>query len=61
MDSGVVKTGSGQVRGSEAGGVHVFKGVPYAARPEGALRLLAPRPVTPWDGVAEATRFGVAP
>jgi para-nitrobenzyl esterase len=39
-------------------GVHVFRGVPYAQPPVGALRQRPPRPAEPWDGVREATSFG---
>ncbi|MCB0116141.1 MAG: carboxylesterase family protein, partial [Caldilineaceae bacterium] len=37
---------------------HSFKGIPFAAPPIGDLRWRAPQPVTPWDGVREAVRFG---
>ena len=59
--SAVVKTVPGELRGSVADGVHSFLGVPYAAPPSGAHRLLPPLPVQPWDGVRDATRFGAAP
>lgn len=32
---------------------HVWRGLPYARPPVGALRWKAPRPVEPWDGVRE--------
>lgn len=54
----VVKTMQGEVRGSLTDGVHTFKGVPYAAPPFGARRLLPPQPVEPWVGVRDALTFG---
>src|SRR5512146_831598 len=41
----VVQTRYGAVRGSVADGIHIFKGIPYAAPPFGANRLLPPQPV----------------
>ncbi|MGO8951193.1 MAG: carboxylesterase/lipase family protein [Ktedonobacterales bacterium] len=57
MDT-VVKTRSGSVRGSVAGNVLSFKGIPYAAPPFGPNRFQAPQPVAPWDGVRDALAFG---
>src|SRR5512142_943363 len=54
----VVKTQSGEVRGSVTDGVHTFKGIPYAAPPFGANRLRPPQPVAPWSGVRDALTFG---
>ena len=50
----------GRIRGipSEAPGVTVFKGIPYAAAPVGELRWKAPQPVTPWEGVRVCDSFG---
>ncbi|CAN5575650.1 carboxylesterase/lipase family protein [soil metagenome] len=40
----------------------MWRGVPYAAPPLGALRLRSPAPVVPWVGVRDAGAFGpVAP
>ena len=55
-----VKTAAGVLVGTatDDGRVRVFKGVPYAAPPVGALRWKAPQPVTPWTGVRKADAFG---
>ncbi len=39
----------------------VFRGIPFAEPPVGALRFSAPRPARRWDGVREAVSFGPAP
>jgi para-nitrobenzyl esterase len=39
-------------------GVTVYRGVPYAAPPIGALRWMAPAPVAAWTGVRRADKFG---
>ena len=54
----VVKTRSGEVRGSVADGVAAFKGILYAAPPFGANRLRPPQPAEPWSGVRDALSFG---
>ncbi|UQI48797.1 carboxylesterase family protein [Streptomyces sp. HU2014] len=46
--------------GGPGGGVAVFRGVPYAAPPVGALRFASPRPPAAWDGVRDATAFAPA-
>ena len=55
-----VRTQTGAIQGtsSEDGQVQIFKGVPYAAPPVGALRWKEPQPVPKWDGVRKATKFG---
>ena len=61
-DSVVVSTKSGKVLGYKVKElstiVSVFLGIPYARPPVGALRFRKPRPVTPWKGLRDATRFG---
>jgi para-nitrobenzyl esterase len=53
-----VDTASGRLEGTEEGGLRVFRGVPFAASPAGALRLRGPRPVEPWTGVRPAREYG---
>ena len=46
----------GVVRGQDmADGGTVFRGIPYAAAPVGALRFGPPAPVVPWSGLRDAT------
>ncbi|MEU3524035.1 carboxylesterase family protein [Streptomyces sp. NPDC038707] len=54
----VVRTPYGAVRGQYERGIAVFRGIPYAAPPFGALRFRPPRPPEPWDGVRDAGAFG---
>ncbi|WP_231402909.1 carboxylesterase/lipase family protein [Hymenobacter guriensis] len=57
-----VLVASGLLEG-EAGtaGIHVFKGVPFAAPPVGELRWRAPQPAATWTGVRPARAFGPKP
>jgi para-nitrobenzyl esterase len=57
----VVKTQSGEVRGSVADGVRTFQGIPYAAPPFGANRLRPPQPIVSWSGVRDALTYGPTP
>jgi para-nitrobenzyl esterase len=57
----VVTTSLGALRGAWDGALAVFRGIPYAEPPVGALHLQAPVPVHGWDGVREATAFGPPP
>lgn len=52
-----VRTSFGILVGETAGGVSVFKGVPYAKPPAGDLRWAPPQPAS-WTGAREATEFG---
>ena len=61
MDDPVVRIAGGAVRGRLEDGVAVFRGIPFAQPPVGALRFAAPQPVPPWDGVREAGEFGPPP
>ncbi len=58
-----VRTDAGVVEGSYVGAdssLTVFKGIPFATPPIGALRWKPPQPVAPWAGVRKATAFGPA-
>jgi len=58
--SPVVDAPAGIVRGEAIGTLHVFKGIPYALPPTGALRWKPPMPVPRWKEPRDATRFGAA-
>jgi para-nitrobenzyl esterase len=53
----IVDTRSGKIEGFERDGVHVFRGIPYAAPPVGTRRWHLPQPEEPWEGVRNATEF----
>ncbi|KUN74827.1 carboxylesterase [Streptomyces canus] len=56
-----VTTVAGAVRGHHVDGLAVFRGIPFAQSPVGALRFGAPRVVDRWDGVRDALTFGPPP
>ena len=56
-----VRTAAGVLRGSQESGLAVFRGIPYAEPPVGALRFAAPRPAQGWAGVRAAVSFGPPP
>ena len=56
-----VRTAAGVLRGGREAGLTVFRGIPYAEPPVGALRFAAPRPVRGWDGVRPAVAYGPPP
>ena len=49
---------SGALAGSDESGIDVYKGIPYAAPPVGAMRWMPPAPPAPWSGTRPATAFG---
>jgi len=53
----VVKTSNGCVRGAAQDALRVFRGIPFAAPPLGALRWKLPQPPAKWD-VRDAMAFG---
>ncbi len=56
----VVTVSAGKLRGESTGNVHVFKGIPYAIPPTGAMRWKPPLPVPKWKDTRDATQFGAA-
>lgn len=58
----VLTVSGGQIQGvlTDSSNVLVYKGIPYAAPPVGALRWKAPQPVVAWEGVKVADSFGAA-
>ncbi|MCE9521289.1 MAG: carboxylesterase family protein [Alphaproteobacteria bacterium] len=55
-----VEIEGGRIEGVKDGDLTVYKGVPFAAPPTGALRWRAPQPVRPWSGVRRAEAFAPA-
>ena len=55
--SGVVKTDSGYISGTNENGLQIYRGIPYAAPPAGDLRWKPPGPVQPWEGIKETKVF----
>jgi para-nitrobenzyl esterase len=56
----IVQTSAGGLRGTRAGGLFIFRGVPFARPPTGARRFRPPERPVAWAGVRDATRFGPA-
>ena len=54
------QTTLGALQGAEDDGAIVFRGVPFAKPPVGALRWRQPEPLEPWTGVRDATEFGAS-
>ncbi|HWE48021.1 MAG TPA: carboxylesterase family protein [Caulobacteraceae bacterium] len=56
----LVQAPVGAAEGVSQGDLNVFKGLPYAQPPVGALRWTPPKPIEHWEGVRKASRFGAA-
>ena len=52
-----VTTTKGKLEGIDMGSYAVFKGVPYAKPPIGALRFCPPQEADAWEGVKKAQKF----
>ena len=55
--TGIVRVDGGSIRGFRYGALSVYRGIPFAAPPVGALRWRPPQPVRSWRGVLDCTRF----
>ena len=55
-----VVTESGAISGVRERGLSIYKGIPFAAPPVGALRWRPPVPVKPWTGTFKADAFAPA-
>jgi para-nitrobenzyl esterase len=61
-ENAIVSVDSGKLEGeTEAGAarIHIFRGIPFAAPPVGALRWREPQPAPAWSGVRQAKAFGM--
>lgn len=54
----IVETIAGKLRGYRSGGIHTFKGIPYARTTTGANRFVAPQKPEAWTGVYPALAWG---
>jgi para-nitrobenzyl esterase len=55
-----VNVTGGAVAGTQASGLDIYLGIPFAAPPVGDLRWRAPQAVVPWSGVKEALGYSPA-
>ncbi|WP_158749097.1 carboxylesterase/lipase family protein [Acidobacterium sp. S8] len=56
----VLQAPCGTLRGESSDGVRIFRGVPFAEPPVGALRFKPTMKARPWKGERDATRFAAA-
>jgi para-nitrobenzyl esterase len=56
----LVKVEDGLLQGTIEDGLRIYRGIPYAAPPEGDLRWRPPKPAPKWMGVRAADQYGRA-
>jgi para-nitrobenzyl esterase len=52
------ETSYGKVRGTEANGIKIFKGIPYGASTAGSNRFMPPAAPAKWTGVRDTLEYG---
>jgi para-nitrobenzyl esterase len=57
-DSAVAETAFGKIRGVDAGGIKIFKGIPYGATTAGRNRFMPAADPAPWSGTRDALQYG---
>ena len=60
-DNDTVRIRSGLISGTTQNGIHIYKGIPFAAPPVGTNRWREPQPVQPWQGVRACEKFAASP
>ena len=60
FENAKVKVKEGWLQGYTDGSLKVFKGIPYAAPPVGALRFRHPQDPGRWRGIRQATQYSAA-
>ncbi|HYI93606.1 MAG TPA: carboxylesterase family protein [Bryobacteraceae bacterium] len=58
LQTPIVETVSGKVRGFVSDGVAIFRGIPYGASTTGANRFMPPAAPKPWSGVRNCLTYG---
>lgn len=56
-----VKVEGGLLQGISENGLMVYRGIPFAAPPVGALRWCPPQPLVRWEGIRQAINFAPGP
>lgn len=59
-DESIVEAPAGRLQGVQIGSHTAFRAVPFAKSPTGELRFCPPEAVDGWDGVRDATKFGLS-